>query len=134
MIYNVENMTEAITYDLLDKVIVFSYEYLGILYDTNLEIEFDDDMPDCQSGSCDIEDGVAEIYLNPNMEREELITTIFHEMVHIRQMLNGDLVGGEGFEPSAWRGVKYNMQYKDLPWEKEAFELEKIMMEKFYAD
>jgi len=134
MIYEVDNMTDAVSYDLLDKVIVFAYEYLGILDGTNLEIEFDDDFVDYQSGSCDIEDGVAQIFLNPKMGKEELITTIFHEMVHIRQMLNGDLICGEGFKPSAWRGVEYDVNYRDLPWEKEAFELEQIMMEKFDAD
>jgi len=128
----VENMPDTLNYDLLDRIIVFSCEFLGILYETDLEIEFDDELIEHKCGSCDIEDGVAQLWLNPYLDQKELITTIFHEMVHIRQMLNGDLVAGEGYKPSTWHGEKYDLNYNDLPWEKEAFELEKIMMEKFY--
>lgn len=133
MIYEVENMPNTISYEMLDSVIVFACEYLGILYETDMEIEFDDELEEYQCGSCDVEDGIAQLWLNPLLNERELITTIFHEMVHIRQMLNGDLVAGEGREKSAWHGVKYDENYEDLPWEKEAFELEQIMVENFYA-
>jgi len=131
MIYVVENMPDTISYEVLDRVIVFACDYLGILYETNLEIEFDDELETYQYGISDIEDGVAQLWLNPSLEKEDLIITIFHEMVHIRQILNGDLVIGEGKEKSKWRGVSYNDSYQDTPWEKEAFEHEKIMLEGF---
>jgi len=133
MIYEVENMPDTISYEMLDKVIVFACDYLGILFETDLEIEFDDELEIHQCGYCDIEDDIGQIWLNPFLNEKELITTIFHEMVHIRQMLNGDLITGEGRKSSVWRGVSYNENYEDLPWEKEAFELEKYMMEEFHA-
>ena len=133
MIYEVENIPDTISYQMLDKIIVFACEYLGILFETDMEIEFDSELEQYQFGICDIEDGVAQLWLNPTLNEKDLITTIFHEMVRIRQMLNGDLIPGEGRSRSTWHGVEYDLNYNNLPWEKQAFELEKIMMEKFYG-
>ena len=133
MMYEVKNMPKSISYKLLDSVIVFACDFLSMPVETDLEIEFDSTLNEFQCGYCDIEDDVVKLWLDPKLNVKEIVATIFHEMVHIRQMLDGDLLVGEGSVPSTWCGIAYSCEYLELPWEKEAFRLEKEMMEIYYA-
>lgn len=64
-----------------------------------------------------------EIYLNTKFGREELIKTICHEMVHVKQYARGELKS-QNSKTSMWRGenVSLNdMEYYEYPWEIEAY-------------
>lgn len=55
---------------------------------------------------------------------DQLKLAIAHEMTHAWQMLEGRFTGTE------WEGVCYKgVDYKDLPWEHEAYEMERIVYE-----
>ena len=113
----------------------FCYDYLGIDDNLELEISFVNDFESNQTGDSDInEDGTAEINISNKLIRKEVIATIFHELVHIKQIWKKELVIGEGFTPSKWYGKEHMNNYLLLPWEEEAFRLENEMMRIFYVD
>ena len=60
---------------------------------------------------------------------KEILRTIFHELVHVKQYIAGELTS-EG-EIMRWNGTVYIGAYELLPWEVEAFELEEVMMKSF---
>lgn len=73
-----------------------------------------------------------EIELKKGMSIYDLIATICHEMVHVKQYYRGELFdNGEGVR---WKSKKISADtdYLDQPWEKEAFRLEeKLAIECF---
>jgi hypothetical protein len=86
-------------------------------------------MNDDAIGYCQMEDTNREfiIEVDKTIGIKELVTTICHEMIHVKQYvrneMNDDLVeNGQ----AVWRGRKVNpnTKYYDLPWEKEAYRLQ----------
>ena len=70
-----------------------------------------------------------EMLLNPHIPKTKQINTLAHEMVHLKQFARGHLkqyVRG-GYR---WMGKFVdNLEYENLPWEKEANTKEAILME-----
>ena len=68
----------------------------------------------------------------------ELILTICHEMVHVRQMARGELKenglskGGK-YHYQTWKGIRVrkNIAYAKQPWETEAYKLQQPLYDKF---
>lgn len=59
------------------------------------------------------------------MSREEAITVISHEIIHMKQYLDEDLIFENG--SVIWRGQQFSLEsvdYDNRPWEKEAFDNE----------
>lgn len=74
-----------------------------------------------------------ELEIDPRIETDELIRTICHEMVHVRQYFKRELRDLYG-NKKAWKTRVYNedrTDYLDLPWEKEAFKLQESLYEEF---
>lgn len=135
MIYYADKkLLRKITYEELDRIVMIAYQYLGINEKVMLEIEVDEELPNRIYGEADIEDGKAKIFLNPRIPHKEIPATIFHEFVHIDQMLKKRLVLGEGLNKSTWYGRTYDKQYHKLPWEIEAYALEEEMMKMFKGE
>lgn len=73
------------------------------------------------------------MYLSPRLSLEGLLDVIAHESVHLMQICKGDLYPGFGF--TVWKGREYKSlaadhpDYKKQPWEKEAFELQPILLD-----
>lgn len=92
-----------------------------LAFDTDIEIEYDKEL--------DVE---AEVYnmdgeftINIRPELENLRTAIAHELIHVKQYLDGRLVDTDLGQ--FWEGkfIDTNrVRYIDLPWEKEAHALE----------
>lgn len=134
MIYYTENLPASkISHTQLDNILNHACDILKINEDITLEIEFTYDLDFPLYGDADFEDEVATIRINRRAAKDDIIMTLFHELVHIDQMISGYLKVGEGSEPSLWHGQEYLGGYFQLPWEKEAFELETYMMEKYNA-
>lgn len=135
MIYIVENLPSTkINYAQLDNIINHATDVLGIPEDITLEIEFTYDVEFPQFGDADVDrDGriVGIIRINRRASTDDIIVTLFHELVHINQMINGRLILGEGKQKSSWDGREHIDEYHELPWEKEAFELEQYMMKTY---
>ena len=77
-------------------------------------------------GDCyDADDRSYIIRVNKDLSKEDLLTTIFHEFVHIKQHIKREF-GGDIFELS-----NQEVAYEDRPYEIEAFRLEKEMLEEY---
>ena len=124
MIYEVENLPKKVSLDLLDRAVSFAADFLEL--DVDLLISFQS-LKKHQCGFCDYDtdDGVV-ITIAKRLSVQEMIVTLFHEMIHVKQYADGRLE-----QVGVWLGKKYECAYDQLPWEIEAHEMEKVMMEKF---
>ena len=126
MIYCCITKKKPIDVNELDRALAFASVFLEIGDDVCVHILF--------SKNCNA-DGYAEwndyedaydIEINSRLSREEIIKTLFHEIVHVKQMYENK------FEPDewTWNGEDCtDMKYDDYPWEIEAYAVEKEMME-----
>lgn len=70
------------------------------------------------------------IELHPGIGARNILSTLAHEMVHVKQYLNGEL----NEEMTLWKGKKVdsdNMDYWIHPWEIEAHGVEQGLIYKF---
>ena len=65
------------------------------------------------------------IRVNKELSEQDLLTTIFHEFVHIKQHIKREF-GGDVFAIS-----NEEVAYEDRPYEIEAFRLEQEMLEEY---
>jgi hypothetical protein len=67
-----------------------------------------------------------ELEINKGMSLFDLISTICHEMVHVKQYYRHELRQFEADGKVMWKTkvIGDNVDYTDLPWEKEAFKKE----------
>lgn len=76
-----------------------------------------------------------EIELKKDLDEDDLLTALWHEMVHVRQTESGQLKDNGVLK--SWKGEEYiNMfstvdEYMALPWEKEAYILQEELLEKW---
>ena len=63
-----------------------------------------------------------EIEMNNTLCDNEYIQALFHELIHIKQWILRQRVSTKG-DKNFWYGkqIDDNIEYMDLPWEKEAF-------------
>ena len=130
MIYFVGKLPKRFESFDFDRVVLFAHEFLELPENLELEIEFVA-LPKNMQGEADYEDELATIALNSRIKKSELIPTIFHEMVHIKQIINKDLIIGVGNKRTKCKGKHFQGDYYDFPWEVEAFKLEEDMMKLF---
>lgn len=80
------------------------------------------------------DNGDREFYVRVDsaLEREDFITTLLHEMVHVKQYVKGELKDMSGFR-ILWKKEEFHsqMEYHDRPWEIEAYTLEKELDKQF---
>ena len=67
--------------------------------------------------------------LDSALDSEFLISTLCHEMVHVKQLAKGQMK----FLPNdakIWKGKRYNKKtkYLDMPWELDAFSKQEILL------
>ena len=79
------------------------------------------------------------VYIESDFEDSVAVTALFHELVHVRQRWLGFLDNSYRVGYRVWKGVEYEMVspsvdwegYRALPWEDEAFTVEKRLSRKF---
>jgi len=138
MIYEIVNGHTAnhISNSELQNIIEYAAEQLGMIdHDVFVDVIVSKDLSLGEAGYCNgIDDDQAEIEINGALRHQEIVATIIHELVHVRQVIRGDLVQGECGEPTTWKGQQYcGVNYVELPWEVEAHELEIELTERYYA-
>ena len=69
------------------------------------------------------------IELDQTLNVQELIETICHEMIHVKQYATGELV--EKGKKILYKNCLYESSCDSSPWEKEAYEKEIIFADKF---
>ena len=67
-----------------------------------------------------------EIVLDKNIDTKDLIRTVIHEMVHIKQYIRKEMDSEIVGSRMRWKSktYPYDIKYDDMPWEKEANRLE----------
>jgi hypothetical protein len=71
------------------------------------------------------DDRTYEIEVDKKLDIEEMITTICHEMVHVKQYIRNEL------------GINDNndgQNYFDLPYEQEAYKLQEILLKQYQEE
>lgn len=129
MIYEIVNKPNKIETVLLDSAVSFACSYLQL--DIDMTIEFES-LKRNQCGFCDYDGEYDEVIVTiaKRLSVKDAIRTLFHELVHVRQYVDGRLEVGS---PQIWYGVAIEDKYENLPWEIEAFEIEEKMMKVFYG-
>jgi hypothetical protein len=115
------------------EAIDFGMEYLG-LFDVAGEISVDFEKVDFDglAGFCIGDDGEYSIHINAEYDNQMVISTIFHELVHVEQIVSGRLVQSTGRNHARWNDESWpSTQYEKYPWEVEAYGTEKLMYEKW---
>ncbi len=115
--------------------------YLGLfeLVGKEIVIEVKKKLENDSYGICYGDEDAVEIHLaltqwDRPLSREDKLSTLGHELVHARQYLMGDLKnssGDSGEEWGIWKGNTYlwTDNSDELPWEQEAYKLEKEIYE-----
>lgn len=74
------------------------------------------------------------IRLDSSVDKDTLIWTLAHEMIHVKQYAKGELYDYSSRPYTKWKGEQIdadNYQYCELPWEIEACELDKELYESY---
>ena len=76
-----------------------------------------------------------EIEIDKNLSLEQLIKTLFHELVHVKQYARGELVeqSANAIKSSTkWKEKDHSTTpYSKQPWEREAFKLQDKLYKEF---
>ena len=66
------------------------------------------------------------IVLDKNMNTENIIRTVIHEMIHVKQYIRKEMDSEVIGQHMRWKSKMYpsDIKYDDMPWEKEAYRLE----------
>lgn len=129
MYYVTYGKPKKISDKLMDRAILFASEFLEL--NETIEVDFEDVIEKGQCGYCDYDEDGITVFINSRMKISQIIITLFHEMVHAKQFIRGELITGEGKLPSRWLGDECNLPYLETPWEREAYELEAVMWDIF---
>lgn len=127
MIYEIVNKPKKIETALLDRAVSFACDYLNIDADFILQFE---SLKNYQCGFCDYDEDEIVVTIAKRLALKDVVRTIFHELVHVKQYADGRLETGS---PQIWMGEAIQGDYETLPWEIEAFKLETKMMKAFYG-
>ena len=92
----------------------------------DIEIQINN-LKDNAVGYCMMQDDnrTYEIEVDKKLDIEEMIVTVCHEMVHVKQYARNELGINDNHD---------NEDYFDLPYEKEAYELQEILLKQYQED
>ena len=120
---------------LAEKVVAWSVEKLGLKRMTSLNIDVKlKKLPEGEFGSCDIQDNIRNftIEVNKNVSLKDFVSTIIHEMVHVKQFARKEMSAYD----MKWKSknIPEKTDYMDLPWEKEAYRLEAKLVKEIWEE
>lgn len=128
MLYYCKTKTLPVKRHVLEKALAFAGEFLNIEDDVCVVVKFSKTCNAAGYADWNEDEDEYEIEVNSRIPESEIIRTIFHELVHIRQMHN------ETYDPDSrtWNGEDCShLEYSTYPWEVEAYGLEEEMVRKF---
>ena len=127
MILEILNKPSKISDDIIDSIVNHADQILDLEELEELQIIFNEEDGDTCGyfdGIGEEEDGVAVIEINSKKSLEEIIKTIFHEIVHVQQVLHGFFCN----EEKTWYGDYFgDLNYDEKPWEIDAFSKEGML-------
>jgi len=120
---------------LAEKTVAWSIKKLGLNRMSSLSIDIVlRKMKKDEYGYCNIIESNRSfiIDVNKNVSLKDFVSTIIHEMVHVKQFARNEM-SAYGMR---WKTktVSENTKYVDLPWEKEAYKLEAKLIELIWKE
>jgi phenylpyruvate tautomerase PptA (4-oxalocrotonate tautomerase family) len=120
---------------LAEKTVAWSIKKLGLNRMSSLSIDVVlRKMKKDEYGYCNIIESNRSfiIDVNKNVSLKDFVSTIIHEMVHVKQFARNEM-SAYGMR---WKTktVSENTKYVDLPWEKEAYKLEAKLIELIWKE
>ena len=90
-------------------------------------------------GYCSMEDDERRIFTieaRKSLKLRQLIMTLIHEMVHVKQFVRNEMDDFPINGRHRWKSgtVQRNVSYYDLPWEKEAMRLQEKLTDEFWRE
>ncbi len=70
------------------------------------------------------------IFLDSQLDQENLGLTLAHEMVHVKQHSRGQIKFNKRTGHYTWFGKRFKGDYYDSPWELDAFRNERVLANK----
>ena len=111
-------MTEKIIFAITKKLMPRLKNIdIDVQLDKNLSIK-----TGCEGFCLQVDDRQYELEIDASLGLRDFVTTIVHEMVHVKQGVRGEL--REIFGKQYWKGRVCNKDYMEQPWEKEAYRLQ----------
>lgn len=120
---------------LAEKTVAWSIKKLGLNRMSSLSIDVVlRKMKKGEYGYCNIIESNRSfiIEVNKSVSLKDFVSTIIHEMVHVKQFARNEM-SAYGMRWKT-RIVSENTKYVDLPWEKEAYKLEKKLIELIWKE
>ena len=120
---------------LAQKTVAWSIKKLGLNRMSSLSIDVIlRKMKKDEYGYCNIIESNRSfiIDVNKNVSLKDFVSTIIHEMVHVKQFARNEM-SAYGMR---WKTktVSENTKYVDLPWEREAYKLEAKLIELIWKE
>ena len=90
-------------------------------------------------GYCSMEDDERRIFsieIHKSLKLRQLIMTLIHEMVHVKQFARNEMDDFPINGRHRWKSgtVPKNVTYYDIPWEKEALRLQEKLTDEFWRE
>ena len=90
-------------------------------------------------GYCSMEDDTRRMFtieIHKNLKLRQLIMTLIHEMVHVKQFARNEMDDFPINGRQRWKSgsVPESINYDDMPWEKEATRLQKKLTDEFWRE
>ena len=90
-------------------------------------------------GYCSMEDDERRTFTieaHKNLKLRQLIMTLIHEMVHVKQFARNEMDDFPINGRHRWKlkTVPINVTYYDMPWEREALRLQEKLTDKFWKE
>ena len=95
-----------------------------------------DKLPEADGYCLSITNREFHLEIEKTLTEDDFITAVCHEMVHVKQFARGETKDVNLFT-KLWKGAEYLSaystidEYMKLPWEKEAYEMQEILLKKF---
>ena len=112
----------------------FCEKYFKRFKSFNIEIDLCK-IPEKVQGWCmEIDKNCSHIQIDKRLEGDDFITFVLHELVHVKQQFKGELKEMKGIE-KMWKGEVYiGIDYLNLPWEKEAYHMQEVLLDEYKKD
>ena len=109
----------------------FCEKYFKRFKSFNIEIDLCK-IPEKVQGWCmEIDKNCSHIQIDKRLEGDDFITCVLHELVHVKQQFKGELKEINGIE-KMWKGeVHIGIDYLNLPWEKEAYHMQEVLLKEY---
>ena len=112
----------------------FCEKYFKRFKSFNIEIDLCK-IPEKVQGWCmEIDKNCSHIQIDKRLEGDDFITCVLHELVHVKHQFKGELKEMKGIE-KMWKGEVYiGIDYLNLPWEKEAYHMQEVLLDEYKKD